>query len=364
MFRSSTFLTLPTMVLWMIVGKVSAAEPGVYLTSPKGTRPYSIKIAEVENFEIPVGKMVDVVAEFGQPAHAGIALTNVKLLAVDSRTVQHAYNRVLLALTPAQEDFVRLVEKIGTALSIKVYERGKSKPKLASPPLKVGRFGLQPPKGYSATAVGIANADEDMPREGLLPRQDIDVFGETSELAGNGVAFLNVSLLACDSRPIGQKSTTVLVALTPIQMDVYKLMLEHEMKVSVKVHEQDESADEPTFGTELPKGKYACSLKIAEVVKKRCQEPFLETVPDTFSFLIRDSMGRPVAEHAADALVDLSTDLAPIDRLLILLSGLSGESASGFSAICTLAGKHDWNAALVICRRSSVSDRGNRPDCK
>jgi hypothetical protein len=54
---------------------------------------------------------------------------------------------------------------------------------------------------------------------------------------------LNVPLLAVDSVGIGRKLENLLVAFTPAQLDVYRLMQkqEHGMRVSVKLHEQEKA---------------------------------------------------------------------------------------------------------------------------
>jgi hypothetical protein len=233
--------SLSTIALCMLVSRLAGEEPKGPLIWPKGARPDSIKIAEVDQLDIGPGKAVDVVGEFGDPAHTGIALLNVKLLAVELPSTGHKVDRVSLALTPAQSEIVRLLKSRGE-LRIKVYERGRSKPNLVpSRAAERHGFGIDLSKGYLALSIKIAPVDR-LP-DGFLLMQPLDIVREIDEPAGTGVAFLNVPLLAVDSVGIGRKLENLLVAFTPAQLDVYRLMQkqEHGMRVSVKLHEQEKA---------------------------------------------------------------------------------------------------------------------------
>jgi hypothetical protein len=116
-------------------GRLVADEPTFGIQLPKGTWAVSVKIAEIDvgateltAIANALGKEVDVFGEVSGPLQTGIVLVNVKLLALDSVPIGKKFDRVLVALTPAQVEVLQLMQKHGMKLVIKVHEKEKPKP--------------------------------------------------------------------------------------------------------------------------------------------------------------------------------------------------------------------------------------------
>ena len=74
------------------------------------------------------GTAVDIVGEISDPIKTGIALLNVKLLAVDSGVpVGAKVELVTVELTPVQHEVLALMQKHGMKLGIKLREKEKPK---------------------------------------------------------------------------------------------------------------------------------------------------------------------------------------------------------------------------------------------
>jgi hypothetical protein len=121
---------LSTIVLCATLGRLAAEEPesGIILV-PKGTKKVAVKLVP---YKLPEGAdpgvAVDIVGEICEPIKTGIALLNVKLLAVDSQPIGGKQEQaVLVALTPAQMEVLDLMKKHGAKLRIKLHDKEKPK---------------------------------------------------------------------------------------------------------------------------------------------------------------------------------------------------------------------------------------------
>lgn len=96
----------------------------------KGTK--IVVVEPAKDREFPKGAVarvaVDVVGEFTEPVKTGIALLNVKLLAVDTlRIGDNVPRAVTVQLTPTQVEVFDLMKKQGAKLRIRLHEKPKAK---------------------------------------------------------------------------------------------------------------------------------------------------------------------------------------------------------------------------------------------
>jgi RNA polymerase sigma factor (sigma-70 family) len=95
----------------------------------KGTRAFTLKFSQDQGLPegILPGVAVDVAAEVSEPIKTGIAVLNVKVLAIDTKA--GGDRMVTVELTPTQVTVLALVEKDGTKLSITLHGKEKLLPK-------------------------------------------------------------------------------------------------------------------------------------------------------------------------------------------------------------------------------------------
>jgi len=93
----------------------------------RGTRAVALKFSKDQKIPDGVlpGTAVDIVAEISEPITTGIALLNVKVLAIDITAA--ANQTVTVQVTPAQVEVLALMQKDGTKLRIKLREKEKPK---------------------------------------------------------------------------------------------------------------------------------------------------------------------------------------------------------------------------------------------
>jgi hypothetical protein len=124
--------TLTAMILGATLGRLAADEPDSGYTIPKGTRAIAFKLHKDElipDGAVP-GTAIDIVGEIREPIKTGIALLNVKLLAVDSRLglEDERPQAVTVHITTAQEEVLALMQKQGMRLRIRLHAKEKPKP--------------------------------------------------------------------------------------------------------------------------------------------------------------------------------------------------------------------------------------------
>ena len=116
---------LPAMVVCAFVSHLAAEEPDSGYRLPRGTKAIAFKLhkdQQVPDGVVP-GTAVDVVGEISEPIKTGIAILNVRLLAMDPK-YEGKEQTVTVQLTLAQEEVLTLMKKHGTKLGIK--EKPKS----------------------------------------------------------------------------------------------------------------------------------------------------------------------------------------------------------------------------------------------
>src|SRR5438128_2049099 len=111
------------MVLCATLGLLAAEAPDLKDRLPEGTKAIMIKLPEDRQLpaDVDAGMAVDVVGEISEPLKTSIAILNVTLLARDSLPIGAREDRnVTVHLTPAQYKALKLMEKHGTKLSIRL----------------------------------------------------------------------------------------------------------------------------------------------------------------------------------------------------------------------------------------------------
>jgi hypothetical protein len=117
-------------VLYSNLNRLAAEEPDVGPELAEGTKAFAFKLHRDENLPegAVVGCAVDIVGEISKPVRTGIAILNVKLLAVGSVPLGYKGPRSLVVqLTPAQIDVLMLMQKHGTKLKIRLHQKERSK---------------------------------------------------------------------------------------------------------------------------------------------------------------------------------------------------------------------------------------------
>jgi Flp pilus assembly protein CpaB len=112
---------LPLVILFLAVvlcttpARLSAEDPVL----AKGTRAFACKLSKDQKVPDGVlpGTAVDVVAEVSEPLKTGVALLNVRVLAVDTKV--EGNQTVTVQVTPTQAKVLALMQEDRAALSIK-----------------------------------------------------------------------------------------------------------------------------------------------------------------------------------------------------------------------------------------------------
>ncbi len=133
MLKAGAFVAIvPALVLCANLGRLAAEEPNLRYQLPKGTRAIAFKLSKGPEFPegATPGMAVDIVGQISDPITSGIALVNVRLLAVDGVPVgkEREGLTVTVELTPAQEEVLALMQKQQMKLGMKLREKEKPKP--------------------------------------------------------------------------------------------------------------------------------------------------------------------------------------------------------------------------------------------
>lgn len=129
--RARAFVViLPAIVVCATLSRLAAEEPESPITIAKGNKAVAIRVHK--DLPLPEGVearvAVDVVGEISEPIKTGIAILNVRILAVDTlRNPAKRIDAVLVELTPAQVEVFLLMEKHEMKIGIRLHEKQKSK---------------------------------------------------------------------------------------------------------------------------------------------------------------------------------------------------------------------------------------------
>ena len=130
MLKLGSFVAmLPSMVLCATLGRLAAEDQ-----LARGTRAVALHLSKDQEFplhDLLPGRTVDIVGEMSKPIKTGVALLNVKLLAVDSRRSEEDKGpwAVTVQLTPAQVEVLALMQKHAMKLGMRLSENEKRKQK-------------------------------------------------------------------------------------------------------------------------------------------------------------------------------------------------------------------------------------------
>ena len=115
------------MALCTVSDRLRADEVRSQEPLPRGTQAISFQLAKAQKIPDGVvpGAAIDVVSDISKPIETGIALLNVKVLAIDAKV--EGGPTVTVRVTPNQVTVLLLMQKDGSRLGIKLREKDQPK---------------------------------------------------------------------------------------------------------------------------------------------------------------------------------------------------------------------------------------------